>query len=64
MNKRVPTPFINNTIPASIPNKIGTNTDAPNIAKVCCKLSGINHFNGTFSSIPMIFLLLIKPPIF
>ena len=35
MNNRVPTPFINKTIPASIPKIIGTKTEAPNIAKVC-----------------------------
>ena len=35
INNSVPIPFINKTILGLIPKTIGTNTLAPNIAKVC-----------------------------
>lgn len=54
MNNRVPIPFINKTIPGFTLNNIGTKTDAPNIANVCCKLSGNNSAAGTLSLTPII----------
>ena len=50
MKSSVPIPFISSTVPGFIPNSIGTSTDAPNIAKVCCRLNGTSILNGTFSS--------------
>ena len=54
-------PFINSTsdgstttIPAFWLNRIGTRTEAPNIANRCCRLRGIPLSSGTFSSTWMI----------
>ncbi len=44
MNKSVPIPFINSTTDGSAWNKIGTGTDAPNIAERCWRLSAIQIY--------------------
>jgi len=63
INNNVPIPFIKRTIPGLTLNRIGTKTEAPNIAKVCCKLKGISIEKGTLSLTPIISLLFIKPPL-
>lgn len=59
IKRRVPTPFMNNTIAGLIPKMKGTSTVAPNMANICWMLSGISRFTGTFSSTWMIFLSFI-----
>ena len=61
IKSKVPIPFINNTILGFTLNNIGTNTDAPNIAKVCCKLKGNKSAAGTFSLTPIIFFDILPP---
>ncbi|KAF5040560.1 hypothetical protein DSECCO2_532130 [anaerobic digester metagenome] len=54
----VPMPFMSSTMAGSILNRVGTSTEAPNMAKRCCRLNGMPWSNGTFSSTWMILLLM------
>ena len=50
MNSKVPMPFMKRTMPEWMPNRMGTSTDAPNMAKTCWMLRGTSCAGGTFSS--------------
>jgi len=58
----VPTPFISRTMLGLMPNRIGTRTDAPNIAKTCWMDSGIILARGSLSSTSMICFLDMRFP--
>ena len=60
----VPIPFMNKAVAGSTCSKKGTSTVEPNMAKRCCKLSGIVGKSGSRSSTSMIFLCSIRvtPP--
>ena len=50
MYSSVPTPFMKSTVAGLILNRIGTRTDAPNMANKCWRLKGNDSISGGRSS--------------